>query len=232
MFHREVLVSSPQNALEEFFRAVQSGDAPTVRKTIAADSELLVAKNSHNQTPVLAAAYHGQNQVAELLVAQGTPLDLAEAAALGKLDPVTQFVAADASLARSYSPDGFPVCALAAAFGQLQVVEYLLQHGADVNAAASNGTGYTALTGAVTGGHEKIVSLLLENGANVNYRYGPGYSPLLAAAANGHLAIVKRLLEHGADPQVQANDGTTPLSVAESRGHHEVASHLKNIQRA
>ena len=81
--------------------------------------------------------------------------------------------------------------ALAAAFGDLGVVTYLCQEGADVNAVSRNGTGYTALTGAVAGSHASIVNWLAEYGADVNHRYAQGHSPLLEAAANGRLDIVK-----------------------------------------
>ena len=93
---------------------------------------------------------------------------------------------------------------------------------------ATNGTGYNALTGAVTSGHEEIAIWLLENGADANYRYGPGYTPLLAAAANGHLEIVKDLLAHGADIHAKTNDGKTALTIAEERRHPEVAALLRS----
>src|SRR6201987_3422373 len=129
---------------------------------------------------------------------------------------------------RSYSPDGFPVLALAAAFGHFPIVRYLFEKGGDVTAVATNGTGYNALTGAVTGGHEEIAIWLLENGADANYRYGPGYTPLLAAAANGHLEIVKDLLAHGADIHAKTNDGQTAVTIAEERKHPEVAALLRD----
>jgi ankyrin repeat protein len=151
-----------------------------------------------------------------------------EAAAAGQLERVEHFVENDPELARSYSPDGFPVLALAAAFGHFPVVRYLFEKGGDVTAAATNGTGYNALTGAVTGGHEEIAVWLLENGADANYRYGPGYTPLLAAAANGHLEIVKDLLAHGADVHAKTNDGKTAVTIAEERKHPEVAALLRD----
>jgi len=81
--------------------------------------------------------------------AQGVPLELHEGAALGQLERVKQLVEKEPSQAESYSPDGFPVIALTTVFGHLEVAEYLFAKGADVNAVATNGTGYNALTGAV-----------------------------------------------------------------------------------
>ena len=52
--------------------------------------------------------------------------------------------------------------------------------------------GLTALIWVVVGGHEAIVTLLLENGADIegNERWG---QPVITAAENGHGAIVRLL---------------------------------------
>jgi len=212
---------------KEFFAAIRTGDSAAVQALLDADPALATAKNEQSQSPVLAAVYSGRTEVRDLLIARGAALEFHEAAAAGQLDRVKQLEEKNAGLAKSYSPDGFPVFALAAVFGHLPVARYLFEKGADVNAAATNGTGYNALTGAVASGHQEIAAWLLENGADPNYRYGPGYSPLLAAAANGHLEIVKTLLQHGADVHAKANDGKTALAIAEERKHPEIAAFLR-----
>jgi len=211
----------------QFFQALQAGDETAVQALLAADPSLADAKNERGQSAILAAVYSGKTAIRDLLLARGVTLELHEAAAAGHLGRVKELVAGNSALAKSYSPDGFPVCALAAVFGHRAVAEYLVAHGADVNAAATNGTGYTALTGAVASGHTEMVAWLLAQGADANYRYGPGYSPLLTAAANGHLDIVKLLLEHGADLLARTDDGQTALGLAEVRGHQPVAEFLR-----
>jgi ankyrin repeat protein len=211
----------------QLFQAIQGGDEKTVRALLDADPSLAGAKDEKGQSPILAAIYRAQGAIRDLLLARGVSLELHEAAAAGQLERAKEIVGANPALARSYSPDGFPVFALGAAFGHRNVAEYLLEKGADVNAAATNGTGYTALTGAVTSGHEDVVAWLLANGAHANYRYGPGYSPLHAAAAGGHLEIVKMLLEHGADLDAKSNDGQTALNLGEARGHKHIAEFLR-----
>jgi uncharacterized protein len=211
----------------ELFAAIRNGDAASVRTLLDADPSLAVAKSPQGQSPVLAAVYSGRTEIRDLLIARGITLEFHEAAAAGQLDRVKQLAEKNPELAKSYSPDGFPVVALAATFGHLPVTRYLFEKGADLNASATNGTGYNALTGAVTSGHKEIVAWLLQSGADPNYRYGPGYSPLLAAAANGHLEVVKLLLRHGADPNAKANDGKTAAAIAEERKHPEIAALLR-----
>jgi uncharacterized protein len=212
---------------KELFAGIRAGDAGVVRSLLDADPVLANAKNEQGQSLVLAAVYNGRTEIRDLLIARGVALEFPEAAAAGQLDRVKQLVEKNAALPGSYSPDGFPVFALAAAFGHLPVARYLFEKGAKVNAAATNGTGYNALTGAVTGGHTEIVVWLLENGADPNYRYGPGYTPLLAAAANAHGDIVKALLRHGADLLARTNDGKSAVSIAEERKHAGIAEFLR-----
>src|SRR6202451_2154636 len=214
--------------VQGFFAAIRGGDVAKVQSMLTEDPPLAESRNEQKQSPVLAAVYSGKTAVRDLLIAHGAHLDFHEAVAAGQLERVEYFVDKDADLARAISPDGFPVVALAAAFGHFAVVKYLFEKGADLTSAATNGTGYNALTGAVAGGREEIAIWLLENGADANYRYGPGYTPLLTAAANGHLNIVRGLLVHGADIHAKANDGKTAVSIAEERKHTDVVEFLRS----
>jgi uncharacterized protein len=214
--------------VQGFFAAIRVGDTGKVQSMLAIDPPLAESKNEQGQSPVLAAVYSGRTTVRDFLLAHGAHLEFHEAVAAGQLERVEHFVDSDPGLARAYSPDGFPVVALAAAFGHFSIVKYLFEKGADLTAVATNGTGYNALTGAVASGREEIAIWLLENGADANYRYGPGYTPLLTAAANGHLNIVKDLLVHGADVHAKTNDGKSAVAIAEERKHAEVAEFLRS----
>jgi len=214
-----------------FFDAIRAGDLAAVRALLDQDPALLTAKNEQSQSAVLFSIYNRQKEVRDLLLSRGVPLELHEAAAAGDVARVKELVEKDASLAKGFSPDGFPILALASVFGQFEVTKYLHAKGGDVNAAATNGSGYNALTGAVTSGHTEIVKWLLENGADPNYRYANNYSPLLNAAANGHLEILKLLIAHGADLHAKTNDGKTALAFAEERKHGAVADYLRAAVR-
>ena len=207
-----------------FFEAIRTGDLAAVKSFVAADASLASARNDSGVSGVLTAVYMGRGEIRDFLIANCAVLELPEAAAVGNLSRVRELIEKDLAQANAFSPDGFPVVALAAFLGNLEIVQYLAAHGADINAAATNGSGYNALTGAVTGGHVAVAQWLLEHGANANYRYPAGYSLLLTAAANGRLDIAKLLLAHGADPHATTSDGKSPLSLAIERNHPEVAA--------
>ena len=212
---------------ELFFDAIRCGDIAAVSALLDNDPTLLTAKNAQSQSSVLFSIYNRQNEIRDFFLSRGVSLEFHEAAAAGDLSRVKQLIEADPSLAKSFSPDGFPVLALAAAFGNFEVAKYLHAKGGDINAVSTNGSGYTALTGAVASGHAEIATWLLENGAEPNYSYANGYTPLLTAAANGRLEILKSLLAHGADLHAKTNDGKSALAFAIERKHAEVEDFLR-----
>jgi ankyrin repeat protein len=212
------------------FDAIRSGELRQVRSLLDGDPSLLTARNETGASALLMSIYTGRHEVRALLLSRGLEMDPGEAAAAGDLSRVKHFVEANRAAANVYSSDGFPIFALACFFGHLDTARYLADQGANIHAAATNGTGYNALTAAVTAGHTEIVKFLLERGLDSNYRYGPGYTPLLTAAANGHLEIVKLLLTHGADPAATANDGKSAMAIAAERNHPHVAEFLRSCE--
>jgi hypothetical protein len=78
----------------------------------------------------------------------------------------------------------------AAARGNQESVELLLERGAAVDAQVY---GKTALTWAAENGHKEMVQLLLERGADVDAKNEDGSTALMHAASRGHRDIVKVL---------------------------------------
>lgn len=56
----------------------------------------------------------------------------------------------------------------------------------------------TALTLACAGGHEDLVGLLIQHGADIEHRDKKGFTPLILAATAGHEKVVELLLKHNA----------------------------------
>src|SRR5688572_9251172 len=133
------------NQRSEFFDAIRKGDMPTVKEWLATDRNLVNARSEKGFSPVTIAAYYGKADVLKVILAHDPTLDLHEAAIVGNLPRVREFVEKEPSQANNASsPDGFPPLGLAAHFGHAEVVRYLLDRGADVNFAAVE-TGFTAL---------------------------------------------------------------------------------------
>jgi ankyrin repeat protein len=149
------------SAASELFDAIRQGDLGRVTSLITADASLASAKNESGVSAVLASTYFGRKEIRDLLLSHGPILELQDAAALGRLDRVQELVEKNPALANSFSSDGFPIVALAAFMGHGPVGRYLKEKGADINAVSTNGSGYNALTGAVTAGHAEIVAWLL-----------------------------------------------------------------------
>ncbi|KAJ9606041.1 hypothetical protein H2200_009890 [Cladophialophora chaetospira] len=103
------------------------------------------------------------------------------------------------------------------------IVEGLLRHGADVNAAPSK-FGYTALQAACKEGNIQIVEALLRVSADVNAAPSAyGYTALQAAAKRGNVDIVRTLTTAGADVALaKPLYGATAIYHAAAKGHLEV----------
>jgi uncharacterized protein len=95
-----------------------------------------------------------------------------------------------------------------------------------VNAYASDG--FYPLGLAAFFGHEDVVSLLLERGADVAQRARNTLAvmPLHAAAATNQTAIARRLLDAGAPPSAAQQDDFTPLHEAAANGNRELVELL------
>ena len=126
------------------------------------------------------------------------------------------------------SRDGWTPLHLAAYMGRAEAARTLVSRGAPVDAVSTNGTKNTPLCAALAGsGDHEIVRLLLEAGADPNFRAELGVTPLHLAASRGADALVHRLLERGADGAARMNDGTTPAGIAAARGHAATAALLE-----
>src|SRR5882672_10030857 len=117
----------------KFFQVIQARDTAAVKRMLAAEPQLASARNEKGQSALLLTVYSGNKELCDFLLAQGVPLELHEAAALGQMERVKHLVELEPAQAKSYSPDGFPVIALAAVFGHFEVTEYLFGKGADIN---------------------------------------------------------------------------------------------------
>jgi uncharacterized protein len=163
-----------------------------------------------NDTPLLFAALVGDLASAKLLVAAGSDVNETDAW-------------------------GISATVLAAHSGFTDLVELLLDKGADPNAAKA---GFTALHEAIMRRDEKMVAALLAHGADANtplqtwtptrrssrdYNFEPelvGATPFWLAARYTEPNVLRLLLKHGADPRfVHHSDKVVDTSTAGARGN-------------
>jgi len=108
----------------------------------------------------------------------------------------------------------------AAAVGDWHRVQVLLdEEPGAIDQYASDG--FTPLGLAAYFGHDQVVRLLLERGAQVNLaaRNAQQVTPLHSAVSGRHEAIMRLLLESGADPNIPQAGDITPLMQAAQGGH-------------
>ncbi|KAI9659922.1 MAG: hypothetical protein M1821_001274 [Bathelium mastoideum] len=137
---------------------------------------------------------------------------------------------ADASV-NSKNTSGCTALHLAAASGNHDIVQCLLEHDADPNAKDTQKK--TPLIKAVGGGHETVVQLLYDNGANLQLCSNNEWSPLHHAIYRSDPSMTSLLLD--LDPSlnlVTDRAGKTALHYCAELGFLEQADALLNHSRA
>jgi ankyrin repeat protein len=104
-------------------------------------------------------------------------------------------------------------------------VNVLLEGGADVNYRSAY-NGRIPLHLACQEGHESVVKVLLESGADVDVADICRKTPLHFACQEGHESVIKMLVENGADIDVADFCRMTPLHFACQEGHESVVKVL------
>ena len=196
--------------------AVYRDDVEMVARLIAAGADVN-RTNRYDETPLSLACVNGNPGILEDLLELGALPNLPAAgepplltcARTGSVDAVELLLSHGANPNITEDWKGQTAVMWAAAEDHAEVVETLVAHGADVNAAAT--PGQAALFIAVQLGHDATVRALLAAGADVTVT-SPGGAPLTHVAATaGHHELGAELLDHGLDPQAVDKRGQTAL---------------------
>jgi hypothetical protein len=99
----------------------------------------------------------------------------------------------------------------AALHGHIEIMNLLINKGADINWKNPKDKNRTPLMAAAENGKPEITRLLLEKGADANARLSSGSTALHFASMRGHVEVMKLLLGNGADINAADEDGMTAL---------------------
>jgi ankyrin repeat protein len=122
---------------------------------------------------------------------------------------------------------GSKALAIAAKEGNLELVSFLLEIGANPNPQNTSKC-YSALFEATSRNDKEMVRALLNFKADVNASSSRKscVSPLVSAAENGDLQLVQLLLDRGVHTEDRSLKQDTTLGIAASRGYSELAREL------
>ena len=197
-----------QNAL---MWAVAQKHASVVKVLLARGADINARTEVWSQ--IMAVPPHGLPEY-NRSIKHGGDSALMFAARVGDLNSARVLVEAGANV-NDADAEGISAMVLAAHSGFADVVEFLLDKGADANSSAA---GFTALHEAIMRRDERIVTALLAHGADPNaplrawtperrasadFNFAPalvGASPFWLAARFNQPNVMRLLVKHGADP--------------------------------
>ena len=185
-------------AYTDFFRAVNVDDVGAVRSLLAQGFDPNAVDSKGNTALYLALRYKSL-KVAKLLIDdphihlnQLTPSDenaLMIACLQGDLNLVKLMVEKGAEI----NKPGWTPLSYAATRGHTEIVKYLLDHSAYIDAAAPNGS--TPLMMAAYFGYDSTVKLLLDAGADPKLKNAMGYTALTLATNMHHKDIADMIVK-------------------------------------
>jgi len=183
-------------------------------------------EDSKGDTGLHLAAWAGNVEACEVLIAQGADIDWISGrdgysplwcAITARHIDVARLLLRKGARVSQKSNGGLVPLHQAAVTRQTAMCELLLDRGADVDCL--DGEDNTPLHYAATTGEATTVQVLLNHGAQVDCRQKQRLSPLHWAAHKGHTSIARLLLDCGAKVNARSHESAIPLHLAANRGH-------------
>jgi ankyrin repeat protein len=211
----------------DLFDAIAKGDQGRLSHVLVEMPSLAGARRPDGVSALLYARYRDNLAAVETLLRANPPIDVFDAAALGRTGRLRELLGARPDLAMSFSADGFTPLHLAAFFGQAETARTLIHAGAGIDAVSRNEMRVMPLHSAAAARRDEVARMLIEAGADVNATQREGYTPLHAAAQNGDVELIDLLLDRGARLDARTDDGRTPADLAQAAGHPMLAKRLR-----
>ncbi|RDW81283.1 ankyrin repeat domain-containing protein [Aspergillus mulundensis] len=192
------------------FWAAREGSTATIERLFSYGVDV-DARDEYEVTPLIYAAKYGHIAAADSLLQHGADLTKQTS-----VSPLRTFRPSDA-----YGPALFE----AAREGRDEMVEFLLNQGADINHQRKGDLVISTLEAAISGGHSSTVQVLLDRGAGIE---SPGWygTPLVAAGYYGSPDVTLVLLRNGANIENSDRNWGTALQTAAEERHKDVVQLL------
>lgn len=199
---------------DSLLKAAAAGNAKKVKKALDEGANINTQEQWSEQTPLMEAVENGHIAVIKLLIDRGADLDLKDRnkqsaimlAANTKRTGITKM------LLEKGAKVEYPLH-FAASIGDIKAVKKELEQR---SVDPLNAAGCTPLFDAAQYKHTQVAKVLIDAGADVNWRSTWGFTPLRAAAQSGSTEIVKMLLAAGANVDQEAGGETALTTAVES----------------
>ena len=209
--------------------AVGAGQLEAAKLLVAHGAD--VHQVNHGGSSLMeAAVYSGNPGTVHWLGHSGLEIGILELSAIGDLAGVVSFLESDPTLTNQRDRRGLSALHHAARCGHVELIEALIERGADMHAA--NRHGHSPLSIAVEQRQLESVKCLLSLGADPNARGGHYHGTVLhRAVLHRSLPIVTVLMNAGSDPNRRDANGKTPLHDAIGIGNQKIVANLLESSR-
>ena len=190
----EILLSRGANPNDDFIMNLLSNRLDIAKLMLVYGANIDLENKDTKRTPLITAAFWGRLKLINFLLEHGANVDVISSQGQNALSVALDRKHTDIAeilLAKGASANAALIPA--SWQGNRETVQFLLEHGADINHAGGVGVKRTPLMHAAYGGHKDLVAFLLDNGADVNARDAVGMTALRLAELRGYTDIVKIL---------------------------------------
>jgi ankyrin repeat protein len=186
------LIHTDHDGLVPMCIAALQGHVHIVRYLCQNGVECVHVYDNHGRTPIYAASQRGNLAVVQELYHNGADITIPD------------------DIGRT------PVC-VAAFYNQIETLRYLCGL-PECNVNHCDHHNRTALHSAASKGHDQIIEILCQHGANVHIRDHYGRTPLFIASEFHHHQCIELLCKYGASIDELDKNGCTPLCFAALSG--------------
>ena len=205
LMHPDLLNKRGSGNRTFLWEAARKGNLPLVNWLVEQGAEIDATGCYNGEsvlqlTPYCAAVFYKRPEVAEYLRNYGTQVDIFRAVFLGDIELVSRELAANPDLIHAEDPHDniyyVPLLAFAIVGGKMEMLEFLLDRGSEVEIYSAE-----LLYLAAKDGRKDILELLIKHNAQVS-----------AVALNPYdFDTMRYLLEHGASASEKHENGFSPL---------------------